>query len=327
MKQIAKGLSLFLCLIALAGCGQGEKAKEAAGPAVEKASPAPPAAKKRIGLVMKTLTNPFFIDMEKGARKAEVESGIELTVKTGAKETSIDQQIAIVEEMIRDRLDAIVIAPGSSTELVPVLKKAQDAGIPVVNIDNRLDPEACGKIGLTGVPFISVDNERGAYLAVRALLQKVTAPTQAVLLEGIRAAANARQRKEGALRAFKEDARIQVVAMETANWKIDEAAEVTAKLIGRHPRLGALFCANDMMALGAIQSLQKAKRKDVLMAGFDALEEAKKAIREGTLLVTVDQQAAVQGYLGIVQALDRIRGATPPAETMVDVKVITKADL
>ena len=66
-----------------------------------------------------------------------------------------------------------------------------------------------------------------------------------------------------------------------------------------------------MMALGAIQSLQKAKRKDVLVAGFDALDEAKKAVREGTLQVTVDQQAAAQGYLGIVQALDRIRGANP----------------
>ncbi|MCB0021873.1 MAG: substrate-binding domain-containing protein, partial [Caldilinea sp.] len=88
---------------------------------------------------MKTLTNPFFIEMEKGARRAEQELGIELIVKTGAQETSIEQQIAIVDDFIARGVDAIVIAPGSSTELIPVLKKAQDAGIVVINIDNRLD--------------------------------------------------------------------------------------------------------------------------------------------------------------------------------------------
>jgi ribose transport system substrate-binding protein len=93
-----------------------------------------------IALVMKTLTNPFFIEMEKGARLAEEEFKINLIVKTGAQETSIDQQIKIVDDLIIAKVDAIVIAPGGSTELIPVLKKAQDAGIVVVNIDNQLDP-------------------------------------------------------------------------------------------------------------------------------------------------------------------------------------------
>jgi ribose transport system substrate-binding protein len=78
---------------------------------------------------MKTLTNPFFIEMEKGARKAEQENAVELLVKTATQETSIEQQIQIVDEMITAKVDAIVIAPGDSLRLVPILKKAQDAGI------------------------------------------------------------------------------------------------------------------------------------------------------------------------------------------------------
>lgn len=278
--------------------------------------------KKNIALVMKTLTNPFFIEMEKGARKAEEEFNINLTVKTGAKETSIEQQIAIVEELISKKADAIVIAPGSSTELIPVLKKAQDAGIPIVNIDNRLDAELSKKIGLKDVPFISVDNENGGYLSAKYISDKISKPAEVVILEGIREADNAQQRKNGAIRAFKENKNIKIVAMETANWKIDEAYDVIMKTFTNYHNTSAVFCANDMMALGVLQYLDKYNKKSVMVAGFDALDEVKKAIQNGQIDVTISQQADVQGYTGVKYALQIIEGKTPPMETMIDVKVI-----
>jgi len=276
---------------------------------------------------MKTLTNPFFVDMERGARRAESELGVRLIVRTGAQETSISQQIAIVEEMTAQRIDAIVIAPGSSTELVLPLKKAQDAGIPIVNIDNRLDADFSRRVGLRGVPFVSVDNEKGAYLSARYIAQRVRGPARAAILEGIRTADNAQLRLAGALRAFKEAPSVQVVATETANWKIDEGFAVTGKILDRYPDLRLLFCSNDMMALGAIQQLQRSRKQGVLVASYDALAEAIKAIRMGTLQATIDQQAGQQGYLGIRYALDLLRGGAPPPETIIDVKLITKETL
>jgi ABC-type sugar transport system substrate-binding protein len=86
-----------------------------------------------------------------------------LTVKTAAQETSIEQQIQLVEDLIVARVNAIVIAPGDSQRLVPALKKAADAGIKIINIDNRLDEKAVAQAGLAPVPFISVDNDAGAY--------------------------------------------------------------------------------------------------------------------------------------------------------------------
>ncbi len=130
----------------LVGCSDSGKPKisgvvtSAQAPAENKQAQAP--AKRRVALVMKTLTNPFFIEMEKGARRAQKELGAELLVKTASQETSIEQQVQIVEELIRAKVDAIVIAPGDSLRLVPVLKTAQEAGIKIVNIDNRLDAEA-----------------------------------------------------------------------------------------------------------------------------------------------------------------------------------------
>ena len=115
---------LGACALALAltACGRSD------GPSVTSTAPAPSVAKpaevkKEIGLVMKTLTNPFFIEMEKGARRAEKELGVALIVKTAAQETSIEQQIQLVNDLITAKVDAIVIAPGDSQSLVATLKK------------------------------------------------------------------------------------------------------------------------------------------------------------------------------------------------------------
>jgi ribose transport system substrate-binding protein len=329
MKKIASCFIIVLLIAALTSCGQKS---EQAGYVEngEKAGDNAPVARdgsRRIALVMKTLTNPFFVEMEKGARRAEKEFAIELIVKSGAKETSIEQQISIVEELIRDKVDAIVIAPGSSVELIPVLKKAQDAGIPIVNIDNRLDPELSKKAGLVDVPFISVDNVKGAYLSAKFACDRLSKPTKAAILEGIRVAKNAQDRKQGALNAFKESKNVELVASETANWKIDEAAEVTKKIFAKNPDIGLLFCANDMMAIGAMHYLEDSGKKQVLVAAYDALEEAKTAIKNGKLVVTIDQQADVQGYEGVKAALAMIHGKKPPVEKLVDVKIVSKETL
>jgi ribose transport system substrate-binding protein len=211
--------------------------------------------------------------------------------------------------------------------LVPVLKKAQDAGIQIVNIDNRLSPEAIAAAGMKPVPFISVDNEKGAYLAAKYLADQVKLPTEAAVLEGIRTANNAQLRKHGAERGFRTNPRLKLVAEETANWKIDEAYAVAGRIFKKHPNIGVLFCANDMMAIGAIRYLQETGRTQVRVAGFDALAEAKAAVKAGQLGVTVDQQADQQGYLGIRAALDLLQGKPVPANLQVDVRLITPETL
>ena len=332
MGQMCSILLIALALaIGVSGCGDSSDqapsvaAQKTSAPPVE--MPSKPAPKPIIALVMKTLTNPFFVDMEKGARRAERELGAQLRVKTAAQETSIEQQIQIVEELIEAKVNAIVIAPGDSLDLIPVLKKAQDAGIRVINIDNRLDPVYSARLGLGPIPFISVDNEQGAYKAVKVLSERIAQPTQAAIIEGIRGAANAEARKQGALRAFAENPAIRVVASETANWKIDEGYQVTEKLFDTHPAIGALFCANDMMALGALKYLEASGKSRVLVAGFDALEQARAAIRAGKLVASIDQQAAQQGYLGVQYAVRALAGESLPAETLIDTALVTAETL
>jgi len=289
---------------------------------MEEGTPQP--KKYTIALVMKTLTNPFFVEMEKGARKAEEELNINLIVKTGAQETSVEQQITIIEELISQHVDAILIAPADSVQLIPVLKKAQDAGIVIINIDNQLDEQASEKVGLVNVPYISVDNEQGAYLSAGYISQNIDVPTQAIILEGIATAKNAQDRKNGAMRAFNTNKNIQVVATEAADWKIDEAYNVIAKLFASYPDTKLVFCSNDMMAFGVIQYLQENGKTDVKVAAYDALSEAMPMLKNGSLQATVDQQAAIQAYTGVQYAIQALNGREIPPVTLLAVLLVTK---
>ena len=319
----------MLALLLLAACGDaGPPGVTTLASGTAKPAEASKEAKKlRIGLVMKTLTNPFFVDMEMGARRAEKELGVELLVKTGAEETSIEQQIQIIDDLVAARVDAIVIAPGDSRRVVPALKKAVENGIVLVNIDNRLDEDTVRQAGLTPVPLVSVDNERGAYASARHIAADARPGTQAAIIEGIRSADNAQARKHGAQRAFAESGSIDVVASQSADWKIDEAYRTARLIFAEHPRVSLVFAANDMMALGVLKYLQESGRPDVRVAAYDALAEAVNEIRAGRLAATVDQQAAEQGYQGVVLAWQLLRGEAVPPVTLVDTRLVTSDSL
>ncbi len=329
MVRLLSRLPIILLAVFTFGCEEAPPPKSATSETMEttlqnKNTPTD-LSNIKIALVMKTLTNPFFISMEKGARKAEKELGITLLVKTAAQETSTIQQINIVDKLIREgNISAIVIAPASSVKLIPSLKRAQDKGIHVINIDNMLDPVASEVAGLKKVPFISVDNEKSAYLSVRTITMDTSQPTEAGILEGIQDAVNAQARKRGALKAFSENSNIQVVASETAHWKIDEAYEVTKKMFKDHPNISVLFCANDMMALGAIEYLRETNRKSVRIAAFDAIDEARLALKTGWLDVTIDQQPSMQGYEGIMAAMRSILGEEPKPVTLLEGLIISQ---
>lgn len=320
-------IALACLLWTLAGCQ--EEHKPAGQPS------AAPAAKPQIALVMKTLTNPFFAEMERGARQAAAEDGADIVVKTASKETSIDQQVGIIDGLVRDKVAAIVIAPGDSVRLIPPLKAAQDAGIVVINVDNRLDAAFAKKLGFKVPPFISVDNEQAAYAVTRRLIAALpadagrTGKIEAAVIEGIPDANNSAERKAGALKAFAETPNIDVVAVASGNWRIEEGYAAARTILREHPHVKLIFCANDMMALGVLRYLADSRTSGVLIAGFDALPEARRAITAGALVASADQNARQQGYLGIKAATALLKGAAVEPATLLDATVIdnTNADV
>lgn len=330
-------LRLFIILLlfvnTLCACKPAEKEGAASAPNAllqdtdsdDKTLPLKPG--RQVALVLKTMANPFFLEMEKGARRAEKELGLKLVVRSAAAETAIEQQIQIIDELIAQKVGAIVIAPGDSQRLIPVLRKAQAAGIKLVNVDNPLHLDTMASARMEVPPLVSVDNEQAAFAAMQFLLQKAKPPVKLAILEGIRSAENAKQRLHGAQRALSLSSHVTVVASESANWKIDEAYQQTALLYQKYPDINAFFCANDMMALGTLRYLQERGKSGVLIASYDALDDVKTAIKEGEILVSVDQQAAQQGYQAVQLAARMLKGEAVAPKTMIEARLVSASQL
>lgn len=291
-------------------------------PAPEDGAAAPD--KPRVALVMKSLANEFFKTMEDGARAyhQSVESEFELLANGIKNEEDVGGQVNLVEQMITQQAKAIVIAPADSKAMVPVLKKAVDAGIVVVNIDNKLDDAVLAEQGLT-IPFVGPDNRQGARLAGEYLTSKLEKGAQVALIGGIPSAFNAIQRRLGFEDAMKA-AGIEIVASQAGNWEMAKANQIAAGIVTEHPELDAILCANDNMALGAVAALREAgKLGEIQVVGYDNISAVQDLVRDGKVLCTVDQHADQLAVFGIQYALEMIGGGGTPQDRETPVNLIT----
>jgi ribose transport system substrate-binding protein len=315
---------LALGILVVAGCS-GD------APDSTKTSPSEPGSssdKPRIALVMKSLANEFFVTMAEGAKEHQQQhaGGYELIVNGIKDERDLSRQVALIDEMIAQRVDAIVIAPADSKALVSACKRAQELGIVVVNIDNKLDAQVLADQGIK-VPFVGPDNRDGARKVAEYLATRLKKGDAVGLLEGIRTAFNGQQRKLGFEDAMKT-AGISIVASQTAQWEMDQANRIASAMLSEHPQIKALLCCNDSMALGALAAVKSAGRAgDVLIIGFDGIAAIQSAIKDGSVLATVEQHPSRIGVHGIELALKMLRHESPAVDTTTPVDLITAETL
>ncbi len=278
-----------------------------------------------VALVMKSLANEFFKTMEDGARRHQASHhGQYQLVATGIKdEQDVARQIGLVEQMMARRVAAIVLAPADSRALVAVTKRAVDAGIVVVNIDNRLDRDAMAERQLR-VPFVGPDNRAGARAVGAYVASKLSRGDQIAILEGAPNAFNGIERTRGFQDAARE-AGLVVVRSQTANWETARANQVVSALVSEQPGVKAILCGNDSMALGAVAALKAARREGtVLVAGFDNISAVKALIASGDVVATADQHGDQLAVYGIEYALQQIAmPGSSPADRQTPVDLIT----
>jgi len=315
MKRSLFFLPLALALFAVCGCGDSQK-KPAAQPV---------SGKPRIALVMKSLANEFFSTMAEGAKKHQAAnaSTYDLVVNGIKNETDLSEQVNLVEQMIAQQVNAIVIAPADSKALVTVLRHARQAGILVVNIDNKLDADVLTQAGLS-VPFVGPDNREGARKVGEALAHRLKPNDQVAIIEGIPTAFNGQQRRRGFEDAMKT-AGMNVVGVQSGLWEMDKANAVATAMLSEHPQLKAILCANDNMALGTVAAVQAAgKTGSVLVVGFDNISAIQPMLDKGQVVATADQHAGQLAIFGIEAALKILKGEATPADQTTTVDLITR---
>lgn len=332
-KVLSKAMVILMALtLILSGCTQDKPAAEAskpAGPGVQSAPAAssaqstPGAQKKQITLIVKNLVNPTWIAVKAGAEDAAKKYNVELTVLAPLKADNNEEQISAVEQSIAKKTNAIVLIPADSKGIIPAVEKANEAKIPVINVNTKVG-EGKGKTET----FIAVENYDAAVKVATKLVEMMDKKGEVILLEGKAGSQSAIDLSKGAMDVFAKYPDIKVVAKQTADWERAKALTVTQNLLQAHPNVKAIFGSNDEMALGAVEAVDQAKKLGkILIAGLDANADAVKAVSDGKMHLTCNKKSYEQGYVGVETAVKVLNGEKMKEFIAIDTEVVDKSNV
>jgi inositol transport system substrate-binding protein len=282
-------------------------------------------AKKELTIAtsLPSLEFPFFVHMQKQLiAEGNALGGIKLINMDG--QNKAPKQTADVEAAITQKVNAIVISPTDVNAMAPALEAAVKAGIPVVTIDRRV-----AKVdGLLG--HVGADNVKGGEAQANAIIKDFPNGAKIFHLQGQPGAGPAIDRNKGLHNVLdKVKDKYQIVFEQTANFARAEGLSVTEAGLAGKGKPDVIVCANDDMALGAMEAAKARGFNDIKIYGFDALPEALKAVKDGGMQATIEQFPGEQSREAMRVAVAFARDGKKPAEAVLLLTpvAITKANL
>lgn len=276
-----------------------------------------------IATSLPSLSFPFFVHMQKQlAAEAKTLGNIKLIESDG--ENKVPKQTGDVEAAITQKVDAIVISPLDVNAMAPALEQAVKAGVPVVTIDRQVR-------NVPGIlHHVGADNVKGGEAQAEAIIKDFPNGAKIFHLQGQPGAGPAIDRNKGLHNVLdKVKDKYQIIFEQTANFSRAEALPVTEAGIAGKGKPDVIVCANDDMALGAIEAVRARKFEGVGIYGFDALPEALKAVRDGGLKATIEQFPGEQSRRAMRVAVAFARDGKKPASPvdLITPIAITKSNL
>ena len=259
---------------------------------------------------------PFFVHMQKQLdQEAQSIGGIKILSADG--QNRVPKQTADVESAIIQGVDGIIISPIDVNAMAPALQQAIDAGIPVVTVDRYVG-------GVPGIyAHVGADNVKGGEAQARLIMERFPNGATIVNLQGQPGASPAIDRNKGLHNILDGKSKYKIVAEQTANWSRDQGMSVTENiLVGLSSPPDVINGANDDMALGAMEAV-KARGLNVKILGFDALPEAIAAVRDGSLMATVEQFPGGQSKTALNLLVNDLRSSMKPYNRVIFLNPIT----
>ncbi|MCG8570447.1 MAG: ribose ABC transporter substrate-binding protein RbsB [Spirochaetes bacterium] len=272
-------------------------------------------SQKKIGIVISTLNNPFFVTLRDGAQMKADELGYKLIVLDSQNDSA--KELANVEDLLSQKIDLLLINPTDSDAVVNAVKAANMKKIPVITIDRNAS-------GGDVVTHIASDNVAGGKMAGDYLIELLGGQGKVVELQGISGTSAARDRGKGFNQAIGNASGIELVAQQTADFDRAKGLSVMENILQAQPEISAVFAHNDEMALGAIKAIEEANRTEIIVIGFDAVEDAVNAVNADRMKATVAQQPDKIGSLGVEYADKFLKGETLQPTVPVGLKLVTK---
>ena len=248
-----------------------------------------------VGIIVRTMVNdPFQVIMAETAAKRAEELGLNPLIYAATGHGSVQEQQAIVEDLIQQKVVGILLAPLDTEALKMAMEEADAAGIPVVLFDSN---------PIEGAPFVTAigtDNTAAASLAADYLIEKFGGKAKVAQIEGEPGAQNALFRVKGFQDRLKEEPGMEMVASQTGNWTTAGAMQAMENIIQAHPDLDAVFSSSDTMAVGVVEALSVAgKLGEITLVTFDGMPEGLNLIKQGVNDGDVAQFPTKMGQMGI----------------------------
>ncbi|MFF8189538.1 substrate-binding domain-containing protein [Streptomyces bobili] len=272
----------------------------------------------KVGLALSTLNNPFFVQIQSGAKAEAKKLGVDLTVTDAQNDAS--QQANQLQNFTSSGYDAIIVNPVDSDAAGPAVRAADKAKIPVVAVDRGVNKAPTNTL-------VASDNVAGGELAAKTVAEKLGGTGKIVILQGQAGTSAARERAEGFAKGLKAFPGIQVLAQQPADFDRTKGLDVMSNLLQAHPDVQGVIAANDEMALGAIKALGSKAGKSVQVVGFDGTPDGLTAVTNGTLYASVAQQPSELGRIAVDNALKAFQGKKVSETVKVPVKVVTQENV
>jgi ribose transport system substrate-binding protein len=273
---------------------------------------------ERLAVFTKNQTNPYFQVVRLGTEAAARQMKATVTHYVPTKPDSIPEQMSQIEDVIVKKPDAIVFIPVDYKAMAPGVQKMNAAKIPVVNVTDRSEAG-------TFVSFVGASDYDLGKETARALFKAMGGKGNVIALEGVKGSLTNTDRMRGVRDVMKEYPNIKLLAAQPGNYQRLQALQVMENLMQSYPQINGVFAANDAMASGAIEALEGANRK-ALVVGINGTKEAIDAINAGKMLATGDYNGFLQGCLGTMAALRSLRGQPVPKEIILPAAVIDKSN-
>src|SRR5271154_4201360 len=288
------------------------------------ASTAFAADKPVYGVLMKTLSNPFWGAMEKGVDEGAKSAGVDIFLDAVESDQAAEPQLNACNTMLQKKTAAMITAAINSTILLPCLKQANEMKIPVVDLDNNLDPAITKKAGVDIAFHIGSDNEaagaKGADYLVSVLGKDAKGPV--LVIEGLSGNITGEKRAHGF--AEEQAPGLNIAASLPGDWDSLKAANITNDTLQRTPDLVAIFCANDDMALGSVEAARAAGKDKLIVIGVDGNSNAVKSIKAGRLNASVAQLPYLVGMQAVENVKKLLAGDKVQETINVPTLVLTK---
>jgi ribose transport system substrate-binding protein len=328
-RKLRNALFAIICVtgfIALISCTKkaDQKSEKNTKPAAEKKAP----AKKKIAVIPKGTTHPFWKSVEAGALKAGKDNNFEIIWKGALVESDRGKQIQIVKQFITQKVDGIVLAPLDSKApgIIRVVEEAGKAGIPVVIMDSSLEVEP----GKDYVTFAATSNKEAGKLAGKKLAEILGGKGKVVILRYMEGSASTENREAGCVEELKEYKNIEIIAQPFAagNGTIADAKQRAVSMASVLEKADGVFCSNDPTTVGMLKALEtKGLAGKLKFVGFDASRPSVQALKEGKIQALIAQDPFNMGYTAVDARGKFLKGEKVPVRIDTGAGILTPDNL